>query len=81
MGCIGALLNVDTPDTSGQSMIPSIADLHAEMHPSNCVRDYMLATTILYMGPGGHRQWPMSINAMLERFSLLISKTRKLDAV
>ena len=36
----------------------------------------MPAANILYMGPGGHRQWPMSINALIDRFSLLIHKTR-----
>ena len=30
------------------------------------------------MAPGGHRQWPISINALLDRFSTLILKTRLL---
>ena len=77
-GCIGALLNATSPDTTGPSMILSTAELLAKLHPPNCIRDFMPATTILYMGPGGHRQWPMSINPLLDRFSLLIFKTRKL---
>ena len=77
-GCIGALLNADSPELTGQSMILSTAELLAQLHPPNSIRDFMPAVTIVYMRPGRHRQWPMSINALLDRFSLLIFKTRKL---
>ena len=32
--------------------------------------------TIIYMAPGGHRQWPMSISALLDRLSWLVLQTR-----
>ena len=71
MGCIGSLLNVDSSDTTGATMIPSKAQLLKKMHPTKCTRDFMPASTIMYMGPGGHR------HALLDRFSLLILRTRK----
>ena len=36
------------------------------------------ADHIIYMAPGGHRQWPMSISAILERLSWLVMQTRPL---
>ena len=57
-------------------MIPKTAELLKKLYPGSCTREFMPAATILYMGPGGNRQWPMSINALIDRFSLLIHKTR-----
>ena len=58
LGCIGAFLNADSPDATGQSMISSTAELFAKFHPPFCVKDFMPATTMVYMEPGGHWQWP-----------------------
>ena len=38
----------------------------------------MPAVTILYMAPGGHRQWPMSIAALPDRLSWIVLQTRPL---
>ena len=77
-GCMGALLKAESPENTGSSMILFTSELLSKLHPPNCIRSFMPATTTLYMGLGGHRQWPMSINALLDRFSMLILKTRKL---
>ena len=66
--CLGSLLNAQSPDTTGESMIPATAELLEKMHPGRCTRDCMPSSTILYMGPGGHRQGPMSIVALVDRF-------------
>ena len=76
--CIGSLLSEDSPSLAGQSMIPTTAELLVQLYPHNCIRDFLPAATIVYMGPGGHRQWPMSISALLDRFSWLFFKTRGL---
>ena len=34
--------------------------------------------TILYMAPGGHRQWPVSIKPLLDRLSWIVLQTRLL---
>ena len=34
--------------------------------------------SIIYMAPGGHRQWPMSITALLDRLSWIVLQTRPL---
>ena len=41
-------------------------------------REWLLAITILYMAPGGHRQWPMAITALLDRLSWIVLQTRPL---
>ena len=41
-------------------------------------RDWLPALTILYMAPGGHRQWPLSIKPLLDRLSWIVLKTRPL---
>ena len=75
--CLGSVLNSELPATTGQSMIPSTAVLLKELHPDKSSRDLLPPTAIIYVGSGGHRQWPMSIVAMPGRFSLLISVARK----
>ena len=72
--CLGSLLNSQSPNTDGESMIPTTAELLKLMYPGKCARDFLPFSTIVYMGPGGRRQWPMSI---VDRFSFLAHTTRK----
>ena len=53
------------------------ADLLMKLFPDKRIRHFLPRITIVYMGPGGHRQWPVSINALLNQFSLLIYTTRQ----
>ena len=64
--CIGHLLNEDPFTGLGKSMIPPVATLLAELYPNKSAREClpMLTIIVVYMAPGGHRQWPMSINAI-----------------
>ena len=48
-----------------------------EWFPDKSIRDFFPPTTILHMGPGGHRQWLKGINAMLDRLSYLLCITRQ----
>ena len=50
-------------------MIPTVAALLAELYPDKKPREWLPVVTIVYMAPGGHRQWPMSISALLDRLS------------
>ena len=50
----------------------------AELYPSKSARDWLPLLTIIYMGPGGHWQWPMSMSALLDRLSWLVLQTRPL---
>ena len=59
-----------------KSMIPSVAELLGELFPNEGMRDYLPLMTIMYMGPGGHRQWPMSISALLVVVSVADSRSR-----
>ena len=47
-----------------------------ELSPAKRARDWLPPLTILYMAPGGHRQWPVSIKPMLDRLSWIVFKTR-----
>ena len=76
--CTGYLLCEDSPTGKGKSMIPSVADLLGIQYPNKGSRDFLPLVTIVYMGPGGHRQWPMSISALLDRLSWLVLQTRSL---
>ena len=76
--CIGNLLMEDTLNASGASLIPSVATLLEELSPRKRARDWLPALTILYMAPGGHRQWPMSIKPLLDRLSWIVMVTRPL---
>ena len=76
--CIGHLLNEEPLIGRGKSMISSVATMLAELYPNKSARDYLPLLTIIYMEPGGHRQWPMSISALLDRLSWLVLQTRPL---
>ena len=76
--CIGHLLNEDPLTGQGKSLIPSVATLLAELYPNKSTRECLPMLTIIYMAPGGHRQWPMSISALLDRLSWLVLQTRPL---
>ena len=43
VGCIGSLLNADSPEMTGATMIPSTAELIQKMFPSNCTRDFLFS--------------------------------------
>ena len=53
--CIGTLLREDPLNACGNSLIPTVATLLAELSPKKKARDWLPALTILYMAPGGHR--------------------------
>ena len=76
--CIGHFLTEDSLLGHGRPMIPSVASLLAELYPNKGVREWLPMLTIIYMAPGGHRQWPMSISALLDRLSWLVMQTRAL---
>ena len=59
-------------------MIPSVATLLTELYPNKSARECLPMLNIIYMAPGGHRQWPMSISALLDRLSWLVFQTRPL---
>ena len=66
--CIGHFLTEDPLSGRGKSMIPSVASLLAELYPNRGAREWLPMLTIIYMAPGGHRQWPISISALLDRY-------------
>ena len=76
--CIGALLLEDPLHARGNSLIPTVASMLAEPSPKKKARDWLPPLTILYMAPGGHRQWPVSIKPLLNRLSWIVRKTRPL---
>ena len=75
---IGALLLEDPLHARGKSLIPTVASMLAELSPKKRARDWLPPLTILYMAPGGHRQWPVSIKPLLNRLSWIVLKTRPL---
>ena len=76
--CTGNLLKEDPLTGQGKSLIPSVATLLAELYPNKSARVFLTTLTIIYMAPGGHRQWPMSISALLECLSWLVLQARPL---
>ena len=58
ISCLGSPLSMNSPETDGVSLVPSTVALLKERYPDKCARDFLPSTTILYMGPGGHKQWP-----------------------
>ena len=68
----------DTLKGAGRPMIPPVIELLETLSPGKEAREWMPAITILYMAPGGHRQWPMSITALLDRLSWIVLQTRPL---
>ena len=75
--CLGLLLNDRSPEVDGESLIPTTAAVLLERFPDGRIRDFLPGTTILYMEPSGHRQWPRGTSAMLNRFSCLLCITRQ----
>ena len=76
--CIGSLLTDDITSGRGNSMIPDVQSLLAELCLNKKARDWLPPITIIHMAPGGHRQWPTSIIALLDRLSWLALQTRPL---
>ena len=76
--CIGTLLLEDPLNARGNSLIPLGATLLTELSPEKQARDWLPPMTILYMAPGGHRQWPVSIKPMMDRLSWIVLRTRSL---
>ena len=76
--CIGAMMLEDTLKGLVRPMIPPVLELLQTLSPTTEAREWMPAVTILYMAPGGHRQWPMSIAALLDRLSGIVLQTRPL---
>ena len=66
----------DPLNARGKSLIPPVATLLTELSPEKKARDWLPPMTILYMAPGGHRQWPVSIKPMLDRLSWIVLQTR-----
>ena len=79
--CIGSLLLEDPLNARGNSLIPTVAAMLRELSPGKQARDWLPPMTILYMAPGGHRQWPMSIKPMLDRLSWIVRMTRPIALV
>ena len=76
--CVGAMMLEDTLKGLGRPMIPPVIELLKVLSPKTEAREWLPAVTILYMAPGGHRQWPMSISALLDRLSWIVLQTRAL---
>ena len=76
--CIGSFMLEDTLMVRGKPMTPPVIKLLQRLSPKQEAREWMPAITIIYMAPGGHRQWPMSITALLERLSWIVLQTRPL---
>ena len=66
----------DTLKGLGRPMTPPVIELLETLPPQEEAREWMPAVTILYMAPGGHTQWPMSITALLDRLSWIVMQTR-----
>ena len=54
----------------GRPMTPPVITLLERLSPRQEAREWLPAISIIYMAPGGHRQWPMSITALLDRLVL-----------
>ena len=68
-GCLGAMLNESSPDRNGTCLAPSTWELLRHDNPSPCVRDLLPPSTILYVAPRRHCQWPRGARALVEQFS------------
>ena len=76
--CIGSFMLGDTLNGRGNPMTPPVIKLLNRLSPKQEAREWMPAITIIYMAPGGHRQWPMSITALLDCLSWIVLQTRPL---
>ena len=70
--CIGSFMLGDTLNGRGNPMTPPVIKLLKRLSPKQEAREWMPAITIIYMAPGGHRQWPMSITALLDCLSWIV---------
>ena len=73
--CIGSFMLEDTLKGRGRPMTPPVIKLLERLSPKQEAREWLPAITIIYMG---HRQWPMSITALLDRLSWIVLQTRPL---
>ena len=77
--CIGSFMVEDTVKGRGKPLTPSLMSLLQTLSPKQGAREYWLPMlSIIYVAPGGHRQWPMSITALLDRLSWIVHQTRPL---
>ena len=76
--CIGSFMVEDTLKGRGRPMTPSVISLLETLSPKEGAREWLPMLSIIYMAPGGHRQWPMSITALLDRLSWTVLQTRPL---
>ena len=76
--CIGSFMVADTARGRGRRMTPSVISLLEALSPKQGAREWLPMLSIIYMAPGGHRQWPMSIAALLDRLSWIVLQTRPL---
>ena len=76
--CIGSFMMEDTLKERGRPMTPSVASLLKTLFPKQGAREWLPVLSIIYMAPGGHRQRPMSITALLDRLSWIVFQTRPL---
>ena len=74
--CIGSFMLENTLNGSGRQMTPSVIKLLEGLSPKKEAREWLPEITIIYMAPGGHRQWPMCITALLNRLSWIVHHTR-----
>ena len=58
--------------------MPPVITLLERLSPKQEAREWLPAVSIMYMAPGGHRQWPMSITTLLDRLSWILLQTRSL---
>ena len=76
--CIGSFMLEDTLKGCGRPTTSPVIALLKRLSPKQEAREWLPAVSIIYMAPGGHRQWPMSITALLERLSWIVLQTRPL---
>ena len=76
--CIGSFMLEDTLKERGRPMTPPVITLLERLSPKQEAREWLPAVSIICMAPGGHRQWPMSITALLDRLSWILLQTRSL---
>ena len=76
--CIGSFMVEDTLNRRGRPMTPPVISLLETLSPKQGAREWLPMLSIIYMAPGGHRQWPMSITALLGRLSWIVLQTRPL---
>ena len=76
--CIGSFMVEDTLNRRGRPMTPPVISLLETLFPKQGAREWLPMLSIIYMALGGHRQWPTSITALLDRLSWIVLQTRPL---